>query len=75
MSLPVALRDPASAEFDEAFDWYESRKAGLGVEFVAEIEAVFDRISVAPLAYRTVRADIRKAVVRRFPTTSFSEFT
>ena len=67
MSLPIALRDEAQAEFDEAFDWYESKRAGLGSEFVAEIQKVFDRIAVTPLLHRAVLADIRKAVVRRFP--------
>lgn len=67
MSSPIVLRDEAQAEFDEAFDWYESKRAGLGSEFVAEIQKVFDRIAVTPLLHRAVLADIRKAVVRRFP--------
>lgn len=37
MSLPVVLRAEAEAEFDEAFDYYESRRAGLGADFTAEV--------------------------------------
>ena len=33
MSLPVVLRAEAQDEFDEAFDWYEGRRPGLGVSF------------------------------------------
>jgi len=33
MSLPIVFRVEAQAEFDEAFDWYEQQRAGLGVEF------------------------------------------
>jgi len=34
MSLPIVFRVEAQAEFDEAFDWYEQQRAGLGVEFL-----------------------------------------
>ena len=33
MSLPVVLRDEAQAEFDEAFDYYETQRAGRSVDF------------------------------------------
>ena len=36
MSLPIVLRDEAEAEFDQAFDWYDSQRVGLGAEFAAE---------------------------------------
>jgi plasmid stabilization system protein ParE len=67
MSLPIVLRDEATAEFDEAFDWYDARQIGLGSEFVAEVQKVFDRIAANPYVYRNVFADIHKGVVRRFP--------
>ena len=38
MSLPVVLRPEARVEFDEAFDWYEQRRLGLGVDFVAQLQ-------------------------------------
>ncbi len=71
MSLPVVLRDEAQAEFDEAFDWYEAQRAGLGPEFVAEVQKVFDRVAANPLMHGVVFADIRKGVVRRFPFNVF----
>jgi plasmid stabilization system protein ParE len=67
VTLPVGLRAEAEAEFDEAFDWYDVRQAGLGLAFAAEVDRVFDRIAANPLIHRVVFADIRKAVVRRFP--------
>jgi plasmid stabilization system protein ParE len=71
MSLPVVLRDEAQREFDEAFDWYESRRPGLGIEFVGEVQRVLDRIAVNPLIHSAVQLDIRKSVVRRFPYAVF----
>jgi plasmid stabilization system protein ParE len=67
MSLPVVLRDEAQAEFDESFDYYEGQRPGLGVAFVGRVQEVFDRIGVNPLLHAKVFADIRKAVVTRFP--------
>ena len=62
MSLPVVLRDEAIAEFDEAFDCHESQKPGLGVDFVARVQQVFDRIAALPQLHAAVFADVRKAV-------------
>ncbi len=67
MSLPIVLRAEAEAEFDEAFDFYDGRRAGLGADFAAEVQRVLDRLAANPLIHQVVFADIRKAVVRRFP--------
>jgi toxin ParE1/3/4 len=67
MSLPVVLRPEAQAEFDAAFDWYEQQRPGLGVDFVEQVQAVFDRIATSPGLYQQVFQDVRRAVVHRFP--------
>jgi plasmid stabilization system protein ParE len=67
MSKPVVLRQAAREEFDEAADWYEARQPGLGAQFVAAVQVVFDRISAHPQLHAVVRRDIRKAVVSGFP--------
>jgi toxin ParE1/3/4 len=67
VSLPIALRAEAQAEFDEAFDWYERRRPGLGVLFARRVRDVFSRIAGHPQLYAAVFADIRLAMVPRFP--------
>lgn len=67
MSLPVVLRAEAEAEFDDAFDAYDGQRPGLGSEFAAEVQRVFDRVAANPPIHPVVFADIRKGVVRRFP--------
>lgn len=67
MSLPVVVRAEAEAEFDEAFDFYDTRQVGLGPAFAAAVQKVFDGIAAQPLMHAVEFADIRKAVVRRFP--------
>ena len=67
MNLPVVLRPEARAEFDDAFDWYEQQRPGLGVDFVGQVQEVLDRISATPELYAQIFQDVRRAVVRRFP--------
>jgi plasmid stabilization system protein ParE len=71
MNLPVVLRSEARAEFDEAFDWYEQQRPGLGVDFVMRVQEVLDRISAMPELYEQVFQDVRRGVVRRFPYSVF----
>ena len=71
MSLPVVLRPEARAEFDDAFDWYEQRRPGLGVDFVAQVQEVFDQISATPGLHAQIFHDVRRGVVRRFPYSVF----
>jgi hypothetical protein len=48
--MAVRLVAAPEAEFDisEAFIWYESRRAGLGVEFLCSLDACIERIRPDP---------------------------
>jgi plasmid stabilization system protein ParE len=67
MSLPVILRRVARRELDEAGDWYEQRRAGLGERFVAAVERVFEEAAANPERYPEVMNGVREALVHRFP--------
>jgi hypothetical protein len=67
MNRRIAFRSAARAEFDEASDWYERQRVGLGAEFIAAVQETLDRISAAPEAHSPVFNDTRRALVRRFP--------
>ena len=67
MSLPVNFRPVARIEFDEAADWYELRRAGLGAAFTVAVRKVIDRIGEQPQFYAEVFEDIREALVDGFP--------
>ena len=64
---PVIFRRQARREYDEAGDWYEQERAGLGSEFLAEIERLLQRIASNPEQFPVLYRDVRKAVARRFP--------
>jgi toxin ParE1/3/4 len=62
----------AQTEFEEAAGWYETQRAGLGFEFIAEVDRVLIRIAheeklvTAPIA--TVEGGVvRREFVDRFP--------
>ncbi|MBK6597920.1 MAG: type II toxin-antitoxin system RelE/ParE family toxin [Proteobacteria bacterium] len=61
------FRSAASAEFAAAVAWYESKRVGLGEEFIEEIAGTLRRISGAPVKYPPVLRDARCAPVKRFP--------
>ena len=67
MSLPVRLRRAAQAEYDEAADWYESRRKGLGLRFVGAVRQALADIAVRPDSWPEVWPGVREAPVRRFP--------
>jgi plasmid stabilization system protein ParE len=67
MNLPIVFRVEAQAEFDIAFNWYEQKRAGLGVEFLISVAEILENIGSFPKAYEIVFEDVRRAVVRKFP--------
>jgi toxin ParE1/3/4 len=67
VTLPIIFQPEARAEFDEAYDWYEGQRPGLGEIFAEHVQRVLDRIAAMPRMHAPVLGDVRKAVVARFP--------
>ena len=67
MILPVIFRRQARREFDEAGDWYEKERAGLGLEFLDEIGRLLSRIATTPNQFPILHRDVHEAVAQRFP--------
>ena len=44
----VVVRPAAAADIEDAYEWYESRHAGLGHEFLAALQAVQERLVEHP---------------------------
>lgn len=57
----------AEAEFLHAVAGYEDVRAGLGAEFVAEVERATRRIALFPRHGSPYLAGTRRIVLRRFP--------
>jgi plasmid stabilization system protein ParE len=67
MSLPVVFRRAARVEFDDAADWYEQQRAGLGAAFTAAVQRVLDQIAAQPDFYAKVTRSVREALVPGYP--------
>jgi toxin ParE1/3/4 len=68
----VVVRPAAAADIEDAYEWYESRHAGLGDEFLAALQAVQDRLVEHPEAHPVVHRNTRRALIqRRFPYAFF----
>ena len=57
----------ADLDVAAAYQWYEGERAGLGLQFLEELRAVYDRIAEDPLRYQDLESGIRRALLRRFP--------
>ena len=67
----VIFLPAAQIEVSEAQDWYEAEAGGLGAAFRAELDLAVQRLADNPLQFPLVFADIRRALLRRFPYALF----
>lgn len=67
--MPSVARLHRLAELDirAAALWYDSRREGLGAEFVLELDVLCERIVANPDHFPSVGGGIRRALLRRFP--------
>jgi len=63
----IRVRSPAKADVRLAVRRYEFQRFGLGREFVAEVDAVLNRVGENPFQYQVLYRDARRAIVHRFP--------
>ena len=64
----VPFLPAAEDEFLEAVAWYEADRAGLGAEFLAEVERATRRIVSFPEHGSPYLAGTRRIVLGRFPS-------
>ena len=59
MDYVLVFRPEIRDELDEAYNWYEQQKVGLGDEFIDCIDELLDRIFLMPQSYPTVYRNVR----------------
>jgi plasmid stabilization system protein ParE len=67
MNRELIIRPEAEAELAEAFEWYEARVAGLGLEFIRAVDSLFNSIICNPQAFPVVYKSVHRALTRKFP--------
>ena len=73
MAAKLVVAPEAELDITEAYVWYESRRAGLGEEFLSSVDACMERIRRQPAIFPRVHQEYHRALIRRFPYAIFFE--
>ena len=65
--MKIRYLDAADAEFQEAIDYYNDQRSGLGFEFSDEVKDAVTRIRNYPRAWTPLSKRTRRCQVHRFP--------
>jgi len=74
MNAELILAPEAEQDIAEGYAWYESRRFGLGEDFLTCIEACLQAIRRSPEMHSMVHEGYRRGLVRRFPYAVFYEY-
>ncbi len=65
--MSILVRPAAAADIEVAFRWYEDQRAGLGEEFLAEVQTTIAHVEMHPKLNAILHRETRRAFVHRFP--------
>ena len=65
--MNVRFLTVAQQEVHDAYEWFEERTDGKGLEFLDELDRVVRLIRSFPFAAVEIEADIRRSLLPRFP--------
>ncbi len=68
---PVLIRPAAAADIEDAFEWYEAQRSGLGEEFLETLTSSLNQIAKNPQIYQVIYRETRRALLKRFPYSIF----
>ena len=74
MAAKLAIAPEAELDLAQAYVWYESRRNGLGEEFLSSVDACLEGIRRQPEMYPVVHEAYRRSLIRRFPYAVFYEY-
>lgn len=66
MGFNLLLKDEALLDLQEAYDWYESNKPGLGLRFLDYVDLHFQKIMLNPNRFPTSGGQ-RELIMTTFP--------
>jgi len=72
---PVRLLRRAESHVTKAFDWYESKRPGLGADFLAAFERFLRRIAGNPGVCPVYRDNVRRLFMKSFSYLIFYKVT
>ncbi len=71
MKYEAIIRPEAEDDLRDAFLWYEDKRAGLGHDFLLQVDAGINFINRNPEIYPAEYKGTRKHIIKRFPYKNF----
>jgi plasmid stabilization system protein ParE len=65
--MTIEYHPAVEQDLDNARKFYEKNSLGLGMQFIDEFERQVLRIAATPERWMVIKADIRRALMSRFP--------
>jgi len=62
----VIIQPEAEMDLDDAYDYLQSRKKGLGFDLLEEISDIIARLESNPFLFQKVYGEKRRAIAKRF---------
>ena len=75
MTAELIIVPEAQQDLEDAYNWYEGHKFGLGEEFLSCVDAGVQALYRSPNLYPKIFKEYRRALIRRFPYAIFYEYT
>jgi toxin ParE1/3/4 len=69
MPYKIEIRPLAKVEIIEAYDWYDSQREGLGLEFLEALDVFYTSLVRNPFSYSFYDEPVRQGRLKRFPYT------
>ena len=67
MSRQVAFTPLAADDIQQAFEWYDAQRSGLGAEFAVAVDRILELVAELPELGPVVHRDLRRILLVRFP--------
>ncbi len=67
MKYPVEYHPEVEYDLEDAIDYYNLQREGLGDEFLSEVETTINYIQQQPLHFQKLNRNTRKANIHKFP--------
>ncbi len=71
MEYDLVLATDAIQDIDEAIEWYEAQKEGLGIRFALSFKESVRFLENNPQMYAKIFEEVRRVLVRSFPYSAY----
>lgn len=65
--MSLEFSEEARLDIQETIDWYDSRRMGLGKEFLLSLDNAINNLQVNPFQYPCQYNEVRRILLKRFP--------